>query len=164
MVERGLNKTMDFAALFHVTGGIVRFKGLSIFQAERRGMYTGNIVAPQSYLEIILSNHANINKLHAIIINLEKILSDLLTDKYNGWLGIDMMTYMDDGVEKIMPCVELNLRMTMGIAAMKIQEKIHLTTPHLLNWEHNAPLTDSDNDITLLPPRENFSLCLKKLR
>lgn len=160
MVERGLNKTMDFAALFHAADGIVKFRGLSIFQAESRGMYAGNIVASQPHLESMLHNHVDINKLHIIIAKLENILTTLLSGKYYGWLGIDMMSHVENGEEKIMPCVELNLRMTMGVAAMKINERLNLATPRLLNWEHHIQLRPGD--IQLLPPREEFSLRLKK--
>ncbi|MCM1137448.1 MAG: hypothetical protein NC453_02565 [Muribaculum sp.] len=158
MVERGLHRTMDFAALFHASPDGVKFKGLSIFNTENRGLYCGNLVAPQHYLEQILSHHLDIDNLHIIIYNLERILSSLIGCAYTGWLGIDMMTYMENGMDKIMPCVELNLRMTMGVAAMKIQEKLNLPNPHTINWVHGT--TFSNSEIEILPPHEGFSLQL----
>ena len=159
MVERGLNKSMDFATLFHSSEGRVTFQGLSLFTALQRGMYTGNIVSSQDKIAEILSKHLNIDSLHLIILKLEKILTELIGKDYTGWAGVDMMTHISDGKEMIMPCVELNLRMTMGVAAMKIYEKLTPNGIHILNWEHNTPI--GKGEIELLPPIEGFSLRLK---
>lgn len=159
IVERGLDKTMDFAALFHSNGDNVKFRGLSLFTALQRGMYAGNIVAPQTQIEHMLSQHLNPEDLYNIISRLENILPRIIGTTYRGWLGVDMMTYMIGGIEKIMPCVELNLRMTMGIAAMKIHEKLSNKNTYLLNWEHNTPI--GAGEIELLPPRLGFALRLK---
>lgn len=161
MVEKGLNKTMDFATLFYSDGESVTFKGLSLFQALSRGMYTGNIVASQQDIRRMLSAHLDTDELDSLIIKLEKILTLIIATDYRGWLGIDMMTHLEEGKEIIMPCVELNLRMTMGVVAMKVYEKFGTPHPMLLNWEHNTP--ETPGDITLLPPREGFALRLKKL-
>lgn len=159
IVERGLNKTMDFATLFYSDNGTVRFQGLSMFTALQRGMYAGNIVASQNVIEDMLSSHLNLDELHLIILKLEKILTEMAGKTYTGWMGVDMMTHISDGKEIIMPCVELNLRMTMGVAAMKIAERLQPQGAYLLNWEHNTP--KAANDIELLPPHEGFALRLK---
>ncbi len=161
MVEKGLNKTMDFAVLFFSDKDCVHFRGLSLFQTQNRGMYTGNIVAPQPIIRHLLASHLNLDELDTLISKLEKILTSLVVPHYRGWLGVDMMTHILNGKELIMPCVELNLRMTMGVAAMKIQEKIGNNSPKLLNWEHNT--TPNPGATTLLPPLEGFALRLKDL-
>lgn len=107
----------------------------------------------------MLSQHLNPEDLYNIISRLENILPRIIGTTYRGWLGVDMMTYMIGGIEKIMPCVELNLRMTMGIAAMKIHEKLSNKNTYLLNWEHNTPI--GAGEIELLPPRLGFALRLK---
>lgn len=161
MVEAGLDKTMDFATLFFSDGKMVRFKGLSLFQALNRGMYAGNVVSTQQDIRRMLSTHLDTDELDNLIIKLEGTLTRIIATDYKGWLGVDMMTHLAEGKEIIMPCVELNLRMTMGVVAMKVQEKLGTSHPMLLNWEHNAP--EAPGDITLLPPHEGFALRLKKL-
>jgi hypothetical protein len=43
-------------------------------------------------------------------------IDDLIAPHYNGYLGIDMMLYWDEnGKIALNPCVEVNLRMTMGM-------------------------------------------------
>lgn len=183
IVERGLAKTMDFAALFYSHGaetkgnsrGRVEFRGFSIFKAEARGMYSGNIVAPQHLLAEQLAQSLDMKKLMKIIACEEKILSSHIGESYRGPLGIDMMIYDEDGETRIMPCVELNLRMTMGVAAMEICSKLKLKTPHFLAWEHRGDKTDAearqayeadirDGGTILLPPTDGFTLRLKAIR
>ena len=163
MVERGLDKELDFAALFHAEGGRVCFKGWSVFKAESRGMYSGNIVAPQSRLHEIICGYLPAEMLADTISREEEILSRLAGGSYEGWLGIDMMVYRENGEMKLMPCVEMNLRMTMGVAAMKIGEKLSLQTPALLAWRHRADEADLEGSTILLPPSDGFALTLTEI-
>jgi len=167
IVEHGLNKIMDFAALFYSHGdSSVEFKGFSIFRTEARGMYSGNIAAPQQWLRQQLAGLTDIMSLMDIIKCEESILGRLLGGSYRGWLGIDMMIHEADGKPCIMPCIELNLRMTMGVAAMAICKRLDLQTPHFLAWEHrnNTGSGTADHRSTvLLPPTDGFSLKLKEM-
>ena len=163
IVEPGLDKVMDFAVLFHSDGISATYKGLSVFETEPRGMYTGNIVAPQPVLADMIGAQCDIHQLQHIIKRLQSILTDIITAKgYRGWLGIDMMVYRNgNGHNTIMPCVELNLRMTMGVVAMKVARKLNIDHPHRLAWLHNTPIPR--NATTLLPPAEGFALTLTQV-
>ena len=119
MVEPLLDRRRDFAALFHCANSTVRYRGLSLFATNHAGFYEGNIVLPQRELAAELG----VDISH-IIKPLEQILSELVGNTYEGWLGIDMMIHSDgNGRLQIAPCIELNLRMTMGVAAMLAAEK-----------------------------------------
>ncbi len=160
ILEPGLDKVMDFAALFYGDGERVSFRGWSVFETESRGMYVGNIVAPQQHLVSMITDRCDGDELWMLVGRLESILSGLTRGVYRGWMGIDMMVYKDGGNEcRIMPCVELNLRMTMGVVAMKIAERLCVNDPHLLAWSHNAPAEGT----ILLPPAEGFTLSLAKM-
>ena len=74
-----------------------------------------------------------------------------------------MMVYRENGEMKLMPCVEMNLRMTMGVAAMKIGEKLSLQTPALLAWRHRADEADLEGSTILLPPSDGFALTLTEI-
>lgn len=163
MVERGLDKVLDFAVLFYCEAGRARFRGLSVFQTEARGMYSGNIVAQQETLRAYVCNFIARETLDGIIRQEEDILSDLIGGAYCGWTGVDMMIYRDSGQMKIMPCVELNLRMTMGVVAMKIQEKLSLDSPAMMTWKHGADAAWKNDGTLLLPPSDGFALCLHQL-
>lgn len=120
-IERKLNRLQDFASLFFSDGKCVYFKGYSVFSTNRIGFYEGNIVEPQSLLKkrigIDLSDTTTL---------LEKTLTKLVAPYYKGWLGIDMIIHRNsDGSTGLAPCVEMNLRMTMGVAAMLAAEKVY---------------------------------------
>lgn len=167
MVERGLDKVADFAALFHSDGVRVSFRGLSMFTTEARGMYSGNVVAPQSYIESRLSDMIDFDSLMEIISREEEILTELTATAYNGWMGVDMMVYNDGSRRRVMPCVELNLRMTMGVVALKVSERLGVGTPHFLAWEHRATTTNNNDEtpdsLIILPPTDGFTLRLTKI-
>lgn len=164
MVERGLDKVADFAALFHSDGHRVSFRGLSLFSTETRGMYSGNIVAPQSHIESRLSEMIDPEILMTLINREEEILTELTASAYQGWMGIDMMVYNDGGRLRVMPCVELNLRMTMGVVAMKVCERLGVETPHFLAWEHKENNSlESSESLIMLPPTDGFTLRLTKI-
>ena len=55
-------------------------------------------------------------------------IDDLIAPHYDGPVGIDMMLYWDEnGRIALNPCVEVNLRMTMGMvtAAMGSRHDLH---------------------------------------
>lgn len=169
MVERGYNKITDFASLFHSDGRQVMFRGLSLFITESRGVYSGNVVAPQAMILDMIDRSAQAvghhtstdlpQRIHNIASSLEPILTGLICPHYTGWLGIDMMIYRDtDGQPRIHPCIELNLRMTMGVVAMHVADRLTPSTPGLISWQRTG--TTPDPNRLLLPPRDGFALTL----
>lgn len=118
MIEPRYERLRDFAMLFYSDSDCVRFRGLSMFHTDQKGNYSGNIIAPQNVirenLRVDTGDLAN---------RLEKILGIILCGKYRGWVGVDMMTYRNPcGNICIHPCIEINLRMTMGVAALLAAE------------------------------------------
>ena len=161
MAERKFNKTDEFGALFRSDGkGGVSFEGLSMFLTESRGAYLGNIIASQEWFKQRIDSYGLTDNLEYYTSRLESILSNLIGTTYNGWFGIDMMIYHDDeGKLHLHPCIELNLRMTMGVVAMEIERRINPARPMIMGWQ----LNDTTHDLpeTLLPPRQGFALIIK---
>ncbi len=121
MVEKALNKKRDFAMLFYSEKGRVTMCGYSVFFNSSGDTYGGNIMADRSELEdMIVAAGASRSGLHAVAAALERILGALVADCYEGYFGVDMLV-TDSGM--IAPCVELNLRMTMGVVAMIWRER-----------------------------------------
>ena len=127
MVEKTREKEKDFALLFEATETGVGFRGVSSFITDPRGAYGGNLVAPQA--DII--REAGVDPLF-MAPTLERALSRIIGTDYRGWLGVDMMTERVGGRLEIVPCVEVNLRMTMGVAALLIREKLPDGAPKAL--------------------------------
>lgn len=116
-IEPSYDRLRDFAMLFHRSDGVTRYRGISLFDTDNAGRYTGNIIAPQS--ELVCAAPAAIETLRAPLC----AALDAVADGYEGWIGVDMLTYRTPGgSEAIAPCIEVNLRMTMGIAALMASE------------------------------------------
>lgn len=123
MVEPRLNKLLDFAMLFSCDHG-VEYRGLSVFYATSGGEYSYNVIAPQKRLEELVNSAMDDNVI------LQRIceavcygLTHIMPPDYSGWIGVDMMVY-DNGAGKqlVAPAIEVNMRMTMGVVALKLSE------------------------------------------
>lgn len=122
--EKPLKGVLDFAMEFKVESNDVNFVGYSIFNNDNHCSFDNAIVASTEVLETIIVNYLDDKSiLHEIRRNLISILKEIIGDKYEGYLGIDMMLYEESGKIKINPCIELNLRTTMGVVTSFIGNK-----------------------------------------
>lgn len=139
MVEPYYNKVKDFGMEFVSDGkGIVSYVGLSLFQTSN-GAYTGNILASEDEKEHMISRYISVDLLKAIRQKICTLMGVLLKDRYAGAFGIDMMVVRrDDGDGFLLhPCVEINLRRTMGHVAISLTE--HCSgLPKLMKMEYNS--------------------------
>lgn len=115
-VESRLDRVCDFAMLFESCDGSVRPAGYSLFDTSS-GAYTGNILAPDNVIRDHIGAFVGPARLHAVEETLPAILTGIIGDAYDGPLGVDMLVYRTDGGMRLAPCIELNLRMTMGVYA-----------------------------------------------
>ena len=129
MVEPLYNKVKDFGVEFSVdTQGVIHYEGLSLFQTVR-GAYVGNILASEQCKRDMLSRYLPLTLLDQTV---HKITQTTLLEGYTGPFGIDMMVcdasggYQPDQTGDapknylLHPCVELNLRRTMGHVALSL--------------------------------------------
>ena len=117
------NKVLDFAMEFEVADDGVRYLGLSVFRTSDEGKYLGNCVASQQNLSAMVLECMPACWADALPMLAEAhkaLLAELLQGHYRGMVGIDMMV-TDGGL--LHPCVEINLRMNMGIVAMMLHER-----------------------------------------
>lgn len=119
MVEPIYNKVRDFAMEFRCgSDGQVRFGGYSLFETDAHGNYKLNQLLPDKAIEERLSRDVPLTLLHTVRQHLAVGLQDLIGSSYTGWLGVDMMVCRgEDGGCWLHPCVEVNLRMNMGVVA-----------------------------------------------
>ena len=119
IAERMYTVVQDFAMEFECRNGEVIFRGYSLFKTEHYG-YGGNLLMPDSAILQALSLSVNIEELAVV----QSLVSDFLRQEvaphYKGDAGVDMFVYQEDGVYKLHPFVEVNLRKTMGLAAHDI--------------------------------------------
>lgn len=108
-------KKLDFATEWWISKGNAVFIGLSVFIASSRGKYHGNITASQSELENIIKEQAP-EFSYEIVEAQRRALNGLIAPYYDGPLGIDMLA---DEEGNINCCVEINLRLTMGMLSIE---------------------------------------------
>ena len=94
--------------------------------------------------------------MHLLRNQLEIKLSQLIGEKYNGYLGVDMMicSFPEQPVFRIHPCVEVNLRMNMGIFSRLFYDRFitpgkmgyfqvdYFNDPSLLMTDHEKKQAD----------------------
>lgn len=129
MVEPYYNKVKDFGMEFESDGeGTVRYLGLSLFHTQN-GAYTGNVLASETAKEEMMSRYLSPTLLQTVREEICRRLGELFRDKYCGPFGVDMMvcTAQDEDGKVINdkrcllhPCVEINLRRTMGHVALAL--------------------------------------------
>lgn len=129
----------DFAMEFFAADRQVHYRGLSVFRTVRVGEYAGNWVAPEARLQELLP--ANVQEM---LPRLRQVLCTelgaLLGDTYEGPLGVDMMVTADvAGHEHLHPCIEVNLRPTMGYAAVAAYERFRPEGLCLFNPDAELP-------------------------
>lgn len=122
MIEPLYDKIIDFGAEFVSNENDVTFAGLSIFKTLK-GTYEGNLLKSELQKESFLAHWISIDFLHRIIQRLCLILKRDVTPWYKGYIGVDMMIINTGKQTALHPCVEINLRRTMGHVAIALFER-----------------------------------------
>ena len=150
----------NFAFEYHaLADGTVEYDGLSLFHAAPGGAYLGNLVAHPQKMERELCRwmapHAvewgiSEENLPQLLHQLHSILAELLAKwldaRYIGPLGVDLLI-TSTGIH---PCVEINLRRTMGHVAVALGKQqtpdapLQLLQISLEGWQL-VPLSSSES-------------------
>ena len=122
VVEPFYDKAADLAMEFHSDGrGTVVYCGLSLFTTNVQGAYQGNVVAKESVKETRLFKFVPESLFRMVQRYLLEWLSVEVGSIYSGFLGVDMMVCYSEKSSTgyaLHPCVEINLRMTMGMVSV----------------------------------------------
>ena len=129
MVEPYYNKVKDLGMEFEaLPDGSVRYCGLSLFHTAN-GQYTGNILATEQAKREMAGRYIPLTVLDNVRERICHHLPTLLQGHYQGPLGVDMMVCNSPTSHSspltshppfLHPCVEINLRRTMGHAALSL--------------------------------------------
>lgn len=126
LAEKGVDRWFDFSSLWNVSERNVTFEGFSISLSDGRGKYVGNLYGPQPEIEKFIKDRTP-GLDDSVLYLLKKFIIQTISPFYNGKLGVDMMVAKDSG---LYPCVEINLRRTMGHVALDFF--------NLLEYEKNS--------------------------
>lgn len=122
-VEKALDKTTDFSMQFFTDGkGKAFFEGYSLFRTNERGAYQESILTSQQEILDFLTQDIDIELIEQIKEQLLDFLCRHYSSLYKGYISIDMMLYKENDIHKIHPCVEINMRHSMGYLALQLQK------------------------------------------
>ncbi len=122
-IEKVLNKQLDFAMLFYSDGsGNIKFSGFSVFNTNKKGAYENNVLSSQSRLSDIICNLIPSGLIEKTKQDIILFLKKTFGNKYQGCIGIDMMVYIQNNQFKLHPCVEINMRNSMGLLTLRLHQ------------------------------------------
>lgn len=134
------NKVEDFAMEFYFTGQEVLFVGYSLFTTNDSGAYSGNMLMSTGDIEKRITQHVPLYVLISVRERLRVLLMRSYGRAYSGYLGVDMMVcLLPGGRYALHPCVEINMRMNMGVVSYMFHE--HFMVPEATGSfvvEHSA--------------------------
>lgn len=128
VAEKLYDRNIDFASEWYIEkNGNITFSGLSLFKSSNRGKYQGNILISQDDIQKFLINNSKWN--NSILNTQELFIKKYISPFYCGPVGFDMLV---DRNGDINPCVEINIRRTMGHVSIEIEKALHNNTnPHI---------------------------------
>ncbi len=147
MIEPYYNRLMDMGVEFVCEHDELKLDGYSLFTVDKHSQWCGTLVDSRQAL------HDSIAALYPdfdnVVEAVTQALREVIPARYNGHLGIDMLLYRRaDGGVGINPCVELNLRATMGVVAAHMGERHGLRGTLRIAPDYGLLLDDT----TILPP------------
>jgi hypothetical protein len=126
MAEPLLNKQLDMALLFELHKGKVQYLGVSRFFTDRKGRYEGNYLNgwPSEINSAVVKSAEMMLQLLPVPVA-SVVEAGKLANSYEGNFGVDTLIFTDtEGVVRINPCLELNLRLTMGLLSLRLEKMI----------------------------------------
>jgi hypothetical protein len=134
MVEPCYGKVRDLGMEFWSDGeGGVSYEGLSLFHTAN-GAYTGNVIADEAAKRQVVSRQLHLALLDWVQAQIVTLMGSRLKGRYRGPFGVDMMVVNNPATGShhlspspdsqarftLHPCVEINLRRTMGHVALAL--------------------------------------------
>jgi hypothetical protein len=121
--EKALDKQLDFSMHFEITREKeTNFIGYSVFQTNAKGVYESNLLACQDTLEKQITTLIDMPLLKEVRKILTGIIHEMYAPYFTGNLGVDMLVYFSENQFRLHPCVEINMRKSMGYLAIRFFE------------------------------------------
>jgi hypothetical protein len=126
IAEPYLNKLLDLAFLLELKKGKVEFLGISNFCTNKKGQYEGNYInglpleTEQEIFDFVKIVEQEIRE---PLVN--AIENSNMAIFFEGVFGVDTLIYTDEtGNLRINPCLEINVRHTMGLLSLQLQKLV----------------------------------------
>ena len=118
-------KVVDFAMEFCVDASGCRFIGYSLFNTDRHGRYIESLLMSDNAIEELLARYVSDDSIREvcrwIIMHCGEVIPvEWDTVHHPLYFGVDMMIVAEGSGFKLHPCIEVNLRLNMGIIAHEL--------------------------------------------
>lgn len=120
IIETAYDRVLDFAKLYECRDGKCQSLGTSVFLTDSRGSYVGNLLANEEERRKRVGEKTDLSILDYVAEALRLSIERRIAPYYEGVLGVDMLACRDG---RLVPCVEINLRRTMGHVANAIADR-----------------------------------------
>ncbi|MBR4136012.1 MAG: hypothetical protein IKU03_06360 [Bacteroidales bacterium] len=135
MAEPMYHILQDFAMEFVCQSGETSFAGYSLFSTRHYG-YAHNELCSDAQIVDTLCQWIPEERMEAVEQSLITYLNQVIAPYYSGCVGIDMCVYDNDGIH-LHPMIEINLRMTMGMAAHRLYKRhVHPSATGIMRLEY----------------------------
>ena len=124
VAEPFYDKLQDFAIEFLVKADKIEYSGLSVFSTNQNNVYSGNIIATQQCLWNKMYAFVDREVFEQLLEELVPVLEDVFVGNYLGPIGVDMMIVQYNGALFVHPCVEINVRRTMGMLSLQLSDLV----------------------------------------
>ena len=153
LCEVAFDRTLDFAVEMQCENGEAQVIGFSVFESDFHLQYQHGIVdTAQALHDLIVERYPDFD---LVVEDVRQALVRLIAPHYNGLLGVDMLLYRKaDGFTGINPCVELNLRTTMGHVTAALGERHAMRGQFAIKAREDL----KPDDLPLTPCRQGTKL------
>ena len=122
-LEKALDKILDFSAHFEISKAkTAHFIGYSLFETNKKGAYEKSLIFSQKEIEEKICSFVDEDLIFDTINKLKTLLQEKYSRFYSGNIGVDMMIYQSENTYKLHPCVEINMRKSMGYLTLQLQK------------------------------------------
>ena len=120
-VEPALNKSLDFSMHFEINSEKeALFVGYSLFQTNNKGAYEKSILINQEEIERRITAFIDKDFVLSVKSKLLSFIQQKYSPDYKGNIGVDMLVYQSGNQYHLNPCVEINMRKSMGYLAIQL--------------------------------------------
>jgi hypothetical protein len=122
VAEPVYDKQTDLAMEFSANRGTATFECYSLFESASSGAYAGNRLLTDKQFENEASKFIDVPVLYRLREQLANRLAEYFPE-YEGPMGVDMMICRTGKGFRLHPCVEINMRMNMGLVARRFFDR-----------------------------------------
>ena len=139
MLEPYYPKIWDFGMEFTACDdGTIVYNGLSLFHTQNNA-YVGNILASEDEKMVMLEKYIHRDILDEMVNRICSLFPTFINHNYVGPFGVDMMVVPREDEKGFLlhPCVEVNLRRTMGHVALNLNSS-GMDTKRMMSIVHRV--------------------------